>query len=331
MRRVPISLSGRTAETSPMRLHPFLLALLVIVFGNVALSGCARAQSSAQSPIADMTSLLNLRVYDNGSALFETVDVVFAPDEPIRAGVEVRDASGATLQRFEFFPEYRFRDKVFGRLQINGHALWQAPGAGDYSIVFDIGGKPATRFDFSVSASGGDDPFDPATRLRYDGPWRTLGYLARRTYRDTELVDLVVWAGGLDLAPGTQRDQSVARLLRGGALIGHSRESAGHLAEGHFKEATYAFFAPHEARRAHEASPVGMDDLIDGRYEIRVERAADGAPIRRFAFAVKNGVIEPDPHGRLGHTPRDTLLSPRVHRKGGNYAFQDAIWLRSAP
>ena len=315
-----------------MRLHPFLSMLFFIVLGNVALPGGALAQSPTQTPIVDMTSLLNLRVYDNGSVLFETVDVVFAPDEPVQAGVEVRDAGGTMLQRFEFFPEYRFRDKVFGRLQANGHALWQAPGAGDYSIVFDIGGVPATRFDVSVSASGGDDPFDSATTtMRYDGPWRTLGHLTRRAYRDTELVDLVVWTGGLDLAPGTQRDQSIARLLRDGMLIGHSRESAGHIAAGHFKEATYAFFAPHDARRAHEAPPIGMTDFSDGSYEIRVERAADAAPIRRFAFAMRDGVIEPDPRGRLDHVPRDTLLSPRVYRKGGNYAFQDVVWLRSTP
>lgn len=308
-----------------MRIPPFILALVVVFL----LAGVPYAR--AHEPIVDMTSLLNTRFYDNGNILFETVDIVFAPDEPVSGAIEIHDAGGTLLQRFGFFPSYRFRDKVFGRLQADGHALWQAPGAGRYSIVFDIDGSVATRFDVSVSASGGDDPFDPATTLRYDGPWRVLGYLAKRAWRDTQLIDLVVWVGGLDLSPGTRSDDSIAILQRDGSQIGHSRIGSGHIASGHFRQTTYALFAPHEARRAHEAPPIGVSDLVDGTYELRIERVSDATPIRRFVFTVSGGVIEADPRGRLDHTPRETLLSPRVYRKGGNYAFQDAIWLGSTP
>jgi hypothetical protein len=301
--------------------------ILQILAASCIALGAAVDPGSANEPLVDYTSILNMRIYAIGGAMFETVDVVFAPAEPVEASVEVQRDDGTALARFDFFPEYRFRDKAFGRLQASGPALWQADAAGDYQFVFRIGTEVVTRFPFSVVAEGGDDPFDAEPRYRFDGPWRELGYLLRRTYGDAELLDLVTWLGGPDAADGAGNDRAIARLLRDGNLVGQSRESAGHIPQGHFQQTTFAFFAPHEPRRAHEAPPIALGDLVDGDYEIHVQRLADGRSLRRFEFAVRGGTPQPDPRGTLQHQPRELLLSPRVHRKGGHYEFIEATWL----
>ena len=282
----------------------------------------------AQTPVADPTSFLNARLYNDGSMLLEYVDVVFAPDAPANGSLRIEQANGTELARYPLAGDYRMRDKAFGRLPVNGHARWQAPGSGDYRLVLNLGGADVTQFPFSVSQQSSGDPFNPAATARFDGPWRTLGYLLKREYRDTHLVDLVTWVGATDLANGKRTDQSIARLYRGGTQIGHSRESAGHIdANTPYKQQAYAFFAPHEARRAHEAPPIGVADLVDGSYEIRIERSSDGKRLRSFPFSVKNGAIAAHPRGTLEHRPREQMLSPRVYRKGGNYEFQEAFWL----
>ena len=292
------------------------------------LLGLCAVTAHAQTPVVDATSLLNTRLYNDGSLLLEYVDVVFAPESAAAASIRIEQANGTELARYPLAGDYRMRDKAFGRLPVNGHARWQAPGSGDYRIVVNIGGADVTRFPFSVALRTSSDPFDPNTTARFDGPWRGLGYLVKREYRDTQLVDLVAWVGAIDLLDGKRTDQSIARLYRGGTQIGHSRESAGHIdGSTPYKQQTYAFFAPHEARRAHEAPPIGIADLTDGSYEIRIERSSDGKRLRSFPFSVKNGAIVPHPRGTLEHKPRDQMLSPRVYRKGGNYEFHDVFWL----
>lgn len=293
-----------------------------------ALIGLSTFTVHAQTPIVDTTSFLNTRLYTDGSLLLEHVDVVFAPESVAGGSIRIENGQGAELARYPLATHYRMRDKAFGRLPVQGHARWQAPGSGDYRMVVDIDGRDVTHFPFSVALKTSGDPFNPASTALFDGPWRELAYLVKRDYRDTQLVDLVTWTGIADLADGTRKDQSVARLYRGGKEIGHSRESAGHI-DGSvpFKEATYAFLAPHEARRAHEAPPIGIADLSDGSYEIRIERSSDKKRLRTFTFNVKNGAIQPHPRGTLEHTPREQMLSPRAYRKGGNYDFQEVFWL----
>lgn len=293
-----------------------------------ALLGLSSLTVHAQTPIVDATSFLNTRLYTDGSLLLEHVDVVFAPASITRASIRIENGKGAELARYPLATDYRMRDKAFGRLPVQGHARWQAPDSGDYRMVVDIDGRDVTHFPFTVMLKTSSDPFNPATTALFDGPWRELAYLVKRDYRDTQRVDLMTWTGIADLADGTRKDQSIARLFRGGKEIGHSRESAGHI-DGSvpFKQATYAFLAPHDARRAHEAAPIGIADLSDGTYEIRIERSSDKKRLRTFAFSVKNGAIQPNPRGTLAHSPGEQVLSPRVYRKGGNYDFQEAFWL----
>lgn len=297
-----------------------LIALAALLSSSLA--------AAAQPPIIDMSSVLNTRFYPTGGVLFEDADLVFAPTPPVSASVEVLDTSQKLLQSFDFFPEYRFQDQAFGRLQANGHAQWQAPGAGDYVIQYRVSGEVVTRFPFRVRMQAPADAFATSTTVDYEGPWSQLGYIAMRSYRDTELPDLHYWVGGNDLATGQRRDQSTARLFRAGALIGHSKIANGHIAPGHYVQATHSLFAPHEARRAHEAPPITKTDLaVDGRYELTIERQSDASIIRRFRFEVRGGNIVQHPRAALDYQPRSELLSPRVYRKGGNYAFQPVVWL----
>ena len=215
-------------------------------------------------------------------------------------------------------------------MRVRGPADVKLPGPGDYVIEFAVGGKPATRFPFTLrAAAGGKDPFNTDRKFVYDGPWRQLGFLAARNFKDTKLVDIVFWVGGADLPAGKPKDQSTAKLLRGGKLIAHSKLAQGHIAPGPFKESVHAFFLPHEARQAHAAPALTIDQfMVDGAHEIRIERQSDGALLRSFRFTIKGGQVQPLARSALGHTPAVDFIAPRVFAKNtGRYEFREAIWL----
>lgn len=194
-----------------------------------ALLGLCAVTAHAQTPVVDPTSFLNTRLYNDGSLLLEHVDVVFAPESPGSPSIRIETSKGAELARYPLAGEYRMRDKAFGRLPVQGFARWQAPDSGDYRIVVNLGGADVTQFPFSIALNTSGDPFNPATTALFDGPWRELGYLVTREQSGNTFFDLVAWVGAIDLPEGQSKGQSIARLMRGGKEIGHSRESGGHI------------------------------------------------------------------------------------------------------
>ena len=319
--------AGEAGPSQPRRI--FLVQAATGLGAGLPFEPPAAAQS--YPPAIDYTSILRTRFFETGQISFGDVDIVFAPPPPADVGVSVRKADGTVIGQFGYFPDYVFADKAFARVRVRGPADVRLPGPGDYLIEFTVNGRPATRFPFTVraAAAGGGDPFDPARGVQFDGPWRRLGFLITRQVGQSRLVDLVFWTGGADLPPGRQKDQSVARLLRDGTLIGHSKRAQGHLAAGPFKESIHAFFAPHDGRQAHAAPAIPLDQfLADGRYEIRIERQSDGGLLRAFRFAASGGRIGALPRSALGYAPAVDFLAPRVFATNtGQYQFREAIWL----
>ncbi len=288
----------------------------------------ARAQTYA--PAIDYTSLLNMRFHDNGVLRFDDINLAFAPADTVDASVEVVNAEGKVMGQLDYYPEYSFAAKSFGRIRVKGNPEVQTSAPGNYFIQFKVSGKPSTRFPFNVRVLGSGDPFDTAKKYQFDGPWRSMAYLWMRPYKTTSLPDVVFWTGSADLKAGTTKDQTRAKLFRSGQMIAHSKTAQGHIAAGHYRQSTHAFFAPHEARRSHEAPPLTREQLlVDGKYNIHIERQSDGALLRNFVFTVAGGQVQQLPRSVLGYQPHENFIVPRVPVYGSStYEFKPAIWIQ---
>ncbi len=305
--------AGEAGPSQPRRI--FLVQAAIGLGAGLPYAPPAAAQS--YPPAIDYTSILRTRFFETGQISFGDVDIVFAPPPPADVGVSVRKADGTVIGQFGYFPDYVFADKAFARVRVRGPADVRLPGPGDYLIEFTVNGRPATRFPFTVraAAAGGGDPFDPARGVQFDGPWRRLGFLITRQVGQSRLVDLVFWTGGADLPPPPSgpprrspvgRRDCVAKLIRDGTLIGHSKRAQGHppphtLAAGPFgKESViHAFFAPHDAA----AGARGTGDFFffipcsisswptDATRSAMIERQSDGGLLRAFRFAASGGRI----------------------------------------
>jgi hypothetical protein len=305
--------------------------LMTYAASTLLAAACALpAIAQTYAPAIDYTSLLNMKFYDNGMLRFDDANLAFAPADNVDASVEVVSADGKVLGKFDYYPEYAFAAKAFGRIRVKGNAEVQISAPGNYFIRFKISGKPSTRFPFSVKVLGSGDPFDTAKKYQFDGPWRSMAYLWMRPYKTTALPDVVFWTGSADLKAGTTKDQTSAKLFRNGKMIAHSKTAQGHIAAGHYVQSTHAFFAPHEARQAHEAPGLTREQLlVDGNYNIRIERQSDGALLRNFVFTVTGGQIQELPRSVLGYQPHENFIVPRVPVYGSStYEFRPAIWIQ---
>lgn len=314
---------NRTARHA-MRKRLAIGVLGAIVAGMSALP--ALAQNYA--PAIDQTSLLNMRFFESGLFRFDDATVAFAPPGQVDVQVEVTDAAGKSIAKFEHFPDYVYTATSFGRIRVKGPADVQMSAPGKYQIQYIINGKPSTRLPFTVKVDGSGDPFDPAKKYQFDGPWRSLAYIWMRPYKNTTIPDVVFWTGKPDLKAGTTKDKTIAKLFFNGKMIAHSIRAQGQITAEHYKQSTHTFVAPHVDRRAHEAPPFTREKLANGNYNIRIERQSDNALLRNFTFKVANGQIQPIKRAVLGYQPHEDFVVPRVPVFGSStYEFKPAIWI----
>lgn len=290
------------------------------------------AFAQTYEPAVDYTSLLNMKFHGNGSVRFGDANLAFAPADTVNASVKVVDAAGNVVGKYDYFPDYVYTVTSFGRIRVKGLGEVQMQKSGKYFIEYTVSGKASTRFPFSVTVKGSGDAFHPNKKFSFEGSWRSLGYIWMRQYKNTALPDVVFWTGRADLRPGTTNDKSIAKLFRNGKMIAHSKRSAGYITDEHYKESSHAFLAPHEARKEAVAAPFTKEKfLVDGNYNIRIERQSDNALLRNFAFTVANGQVKQLPNSVLGYQPNSDFLVPRVPIVGNSsYAFRPAIWIEDA-
>lgn len=289
------------------------------------------AMAQGYAPAIDYTSLLNMKFFENGNVRLDDANLVFAPPGGVEAQVEILKADGTSVAKQEYFPEYAFAAKAFGRLRIKGPSDVQLSQSGNYLLQFHVAGKPSTRFPFSMKALPNKDPFDTAQKFQFAGPWRSLAYIWERPFKNTTIPDIVFWVGGADLPAGKTRDMTVAKLYQNGKLVGYSKKVQGNIAAGGYLESTHTFFAPHDARQAHAAPPISRSQfMVNGNHVIRIERQSDGALLRTFPFTVQSGQIKQLPRTVLGYSPIQNFIPPRVPVKGSStYEFKPAVWLET--
>ena len=310
------------------------LSRAVLGFLCCVLVGIAAAPAVAQQnpPAVIFESVMDSYFgEDDGLVSFGNYDVVFAPEGQVSAAVGVLNADGDVLAQFPFFPDYKLREGVFGRIQVVGPADIQLTEPGVYTIVFVVDGKAITRFPFLLKQAGdGSDPYNPKKSYVFDGYWRTLAHITASSFKDEPIPVFSIWLGGVDMpAPETFQAFFEAELSRDGTLVAHAKKQTSSYGKGQFGRREVILYRPHDEKQAPNAIPLTTKELlVDGNYELKITRAADGAALRNFTFAVAGGKIQPLPRTQLGFDPAVDFIAPRVTRKGSTgYEFEEAIWI----
>ncbi len=316
-------------ETRPMERSVNKLQLLLSTF-ILASSSTLYAQQYA--PTIDFESLLNTYIDDkSGLISFQKTRIIFAPDGKFNGRVAVLDSDNKVLGHFTFYEDYQNKNGVYAQALAKGPADITLTKPGIYTIAYVIDGKPASRLPFRlVQSSAGDDPFKPEKSYHADGYWRTFAFILMDEWKGEKWPQIHYWLGGVDLPEGKKRASQIATLLRNGEIVAHSKRTASDVIKpGHFEQARNHLYHPHEAGKEYKARPFLLTDwLIDGSYELRVNRLSDNIALRSYDFRVDNGAIEPHPRSKLGYQPHIDYIAPRVQKRGAtSLEMVEAIWI----
>lgn len=311
-------------------LEIFVMTALAVTFA-VGVAWPITAAAAKYSPAFDFEKVLDT-YFDDSSGLISFTDykVIFAPDGEFNGLVAVLDPAGRIVANFPFYKEYRPKEGIYGRVQVETPADVSLTEPGIYTIVFLVDGTPVTRLPVKLErVDSGDDPFGSSASYRFDGYWRTFAFLTMGSFKGEAFPVLNYWLGGMDLAPGKVRGQPFVTLYRNGTAVAHSQRTQGHYREGHFKHAKISLYHPHAAGKEANARPFLLADwLVDGDYEVRVTRQPDGALLRSFDFEVANGAFVPHPRTVLGYQPQTDYIAPRVQKRGATSPeLVEAIWI----
>lgn len=309
---------------------PFKSALLVLIL-SVSVFSITPLAAQQYPPTFDFEKVLNT-YFDDESGLisFQDYRVIFAPEGEFNGQVAVLDSANKIIAHFPFYKEYRPKNGVYARVQVQTPADVTLAQPDIYTLVFLVDGKPVSRLPVRLeSASAGNDPFNPAKTYRFDGYWRTFAFLTMGTYKGEKFPLLNYWLGGKDLAPDKKRGRPFVTLHRDGEMVAHSQKTQGHFMTGHFKRAEINLYHPHEEGKEANAKTFYLRDwLVDGKYEIRVTRQSDSAMIRSFDFEVVDGKFEEHPRTKLGYEPQTDYIAPRVQQRGSTtLELTEAVWI----
>jgi hypothetical protein len=155
---------------------------------------------------------------------------------------------------------------------------------GDYSLEFQIEGKPFQRFDFSLSTIGSDDVYDPGEVYVLDGPWSDYGYLYYSDAVPSNNLSFKTWFRLPGKVEGRPSQKIKVELLdSAGAVVAGTRGSTSYYFSLEWKR--YDFML-HNSKGAIRAS-----DLLakDGNYTVRV--TVDGQKYGSYPYTVSGGKL----------------------------------------
>lgn len=101
---------------------------------------------ASPAPAVPYDSMLNI-YFDDTSGLISIrdIDLAFAPKEQINAAVALVNSEKTVVRSHKFFPDPRWREALFARLNAGGAADFKVTEPGIYNIVFVVDGKPIPR------------------------------------------------------------------------------------------------------------------------------------------------------------------------------------------
>ena len=307
-----------------------LLALITLLISG-SLFSIPPVAAQQYMPTFDFEKVLNT-YFDDESGLisFQDYRVIFAPEGAFNGQVAVLNSANKIVASFHFYKEYRPKNGIYARVQVQTPADVTLTKPDVYTLVYVVDGKPVTRLPVRLElVSAGDDPFNSRKIYRFDGYWRTFAFITMGTFKGEKFPLLNYWLGGKDLAEGKSSGRPFVTLYLDGKMVAHSKKTQGHFMTGHFKHAEINLYHPHEPGKEYNAKPFLLNDwLVDGNYEIRVTRQSDGAMIRSFDFKVINGKFEEHPRTKIGYQPQTDYIAPRVQKKGSTaLELTEAIWI----
>jgi len=199
-----------------------LIAVFLFLSFNIA--------NAAPQPAVTYQSLLNLNFNDRPGLLrIDKVDLAFAPEGEIKAAVALLDDKNKVIKSYSFYPEPRYRDKVFARLNPKGLHEFTLTKPGVYNVVFLVEGKPVSRLPFKLEEkSGGGDPFNPTKTYSFIGLWSLYGYIkTEKLSAEKPFPQVHFWVGDRDLPEGKKSDMFSVELKHNNKTIAHSRVNQG--------------------------------------------------------------------------------------------------------
>ena len=178
---------------------------------------------------------------------------------------------------------------------------------GDYEIVYRMGGEPFWRMPFTVTTSGGDDPYAPDPSVRLDGPWADHAYILHDTDESGSWV-FKRWLHPDDVSTAMAPTVTVSRagstepILVGGSPEHHLGISGDNWNRVEYelqwpgrRNATSGAYYDNPAFRAN------TERLDDGDYVLTYD--LNPGPVSRYPFTVRNGAIVPTGRQALGADP----------------------------
>ena len=144
------------------------------------------------SPTFDYEKVLNT-YFDDESGLisFQDARVIFAPDGKFNGQIAVLDSDNKILADYRFYEDYKSKEGVYARVQVQTPADITLTKPGIYTIVYLVDGKPVTRLPVKLAqSSAGDDPFNPQKTFRFDGYWRTFAFIIMNTWKGEKFPEV---------------------------------------------------------------------------------------------------------------------------------------------
>lgn len=243
------------------------------------------------------------------------LDLVFAPQGDFEAQVIYRNGD-QVIQQLQAKPSQRFGSMA--RLKWNRKTIPLGTESGPRSIEVLLDGKSVGLLEFSLTKSGGDDPFDPKPTWILSGPWSDLAFFTHPVAESNQQrINFHYWSNKGDLG-GTKGMIDVA-MRRGDAVLAKTRSS----------EASYDFYLHRDMPLLKPSGqPVMVSDLKALEGPFVMELSHKGKVVKRFRGKIHGGRFVPHQRSALTHRPRNSFLSPRtVGEKGGQLDSNLYTWL----
>lgn len=316
---------------------PLVAALAAAALVLAAPSPITAPAQEERAPAVTWRSALNVDVYESGFLGFSQPNVAFAPKQPGACSIVIREQGGEVLKSIGFyagrFDGWANRSGVFASLQPENPAEHTFE-AGEYVIEYYIADQFATRVPFTVEPhTESDDPFDPASTLRFVGPWQHWAYFVFDEQDDgSQIVEMSLWAGASDLGHGESGVPVSAVIERDGETVARTKRGNGfYIDHVWMKRRDAQIFVDHA-----EGDELGTAFLTraelekDGDYRVTITREDDGTVLRKFTFAAQDGALVPHPRTVLGYEPHPDYIAPRVLREGTTtFEFEEAFWIEA--
>ncbi|MCA9781503.1 MAG: hypothetical protein KC800_32520, partial [Candidatus Eremiobacteraeota bacterium] len=193
------------------------LLVLLLCLGSVA-----TAQS--YEPAVSMASLLKMKPMLNlaePTIADNELDLLFAPEGDFEAQIIYRNGE-RVIETLSAKPSQRFG--TMARLKWRRTTIPLGTESGPRSIEVVLDGKSVGLLEFTLSKSGGDDPFDPKPSWTMDGPWSDLAYF---TYPaddgNQQRINFHYWSKRGDL--GGQKGMIDVAMKRGDKVLAKTSSS----------------------------------------------------------------------------------------------------------